>query len=287
MKLFLKILLLGIFAASAVNAQDEGILINMPKQVQAGNEFLLIVNIPENYMEGVARLQIDFPNGFTPVAKETMNADFRFKNQSARFQWLSYPENKIVEVRMSVSVAPTLEGYFVLKGVANWINSTAPQRGEIYPQVITVNAGVTTEDMLMARKEETKIDYKEFKSEGVACIRQVPYEKDGDVYVNVMVSKGDLNKYGKIQEKIPVGFKVENVKSHNAIFIYNERQQIVKYMWMNMPSSAKFVVTYKLTPTQEWDDSNPFLIYGTFYYAENNMTKTVDIQERGIELDKF
>ncbi len=269
-----------------LEAQDNDILIIAPKEVKAGNEFLLSVSLPENKMEGVARLQLELPNGFTAVAKSTVNADFKFENQKATFQWLSYPVGQVVEVKMSVTVAPNMEGYFVIKGVANWIKSTEPFRSNIYPQVITVTPGETTEAELEQRKEETKITYDEFKSEGVACIRQVPYEKDGEIIVNVMVSKGDLDKYGKIQEKIPVGYRAENIKSQNAIFIYNERQQLVKFMWMNMPAVSKFVVTYKLIPEPDLDESNPFLIYGTFFYAENNMTQTVDIQERGIDLDK-
>jgi len=277
--------LLMLFAGSVLG-QEDGILINAPKEVKAGNEFLMVISLPENQMEGVARLQIEFPNGFTAVAKTNMNADFKFVNQKATFQWLKYPENQIVEVKMMVTVAPTLEGYFVVKGVANWIKSTEPFRANIYPLVIAVVPGETSESDLLASQEKTKVTYDEFKSEGVACIRQVPYEKDGEIIVNVMVSKGDLDKYGKIQEKIPVGYTVENVKSQNAIFIYNERQQLVKYMWMNMPSSPKFIVTYKLIPQQTIDESVPFLIYGIFYYAENNMTQTIDIQERGIDLDK-
>jgi hypothetical protein len=270
----------------SLKGQDDGILIIAPKEVKAGNEFLLIISMPENQMQGVARLQIELPNGFTAVSKTSMNADFKFANQKATFQWLNYPVDQVVEVKMTVTTAPSLEGYYVIKGIANWIKSTEPLRANIYPQVITVVPGETSENDLLARQEKTKISYENFTSEGVACIRQVPYEKDGEIIVNVMVSKGDLNKYGKIQEKIPVGYRVENVRSQNAIFIYNERQQLVKYLWMNMPESPKFVVSYKLIPKGEIDETTPFLIYGSFYYAENNVSQTIDIQERGIDLDK-
>jgi len=285
----IKSLLLIIFSVLLflipAKGQDEGILISTPEQVRAGNEFLLIVSIPENHMEGVARLQLELPNGFTASAKATMNADFKFQNQKATFQWLSFPKNQEVEVKLAVQIAPTIEGYFVIKGIANWIISTEPLRSNIYPKVITVLPGETSEEELQASNEKTKITFEQFKSEGVACIRQVPYEKNGEVIVNVMVSKGDLNKYGKIQETIPNGYRVENVRSKNAIFVYNDNQKTVKYMWMNMPSESKFVVTYKLIPDSKIDDENPFIIFGTFYYAENNTTQTVNIQERGIELD--
>jgi len=90
--------------------------------------------------------------------------------------------------------------------------------------------------------------------------------------------------YGKIQENIPPGYEAVNVKSQNAIFVYNKRQNIVKYLWMNMPEKPQYIVSYKLIRTAKVDESNPFLIFGTFSYAINNQTLTIDIQERGIDL---
>lgn len=284
MKQFLLIITIALIAVSRLFSQDHEILISMPKEVKAGNEFLLIVSFPQNHMNGASRLQLQLPNGFIAEAKKTENADFKFESQKASFQWLNFPQDQIVEVTMSVTVAPTMEGYFVVKGLANWIGNKESLRTDIYPQVITVRAGDKNEKELQKSFEKTKITYEEFNSAGVACIRQVPFEKNGEVIVNLLVSKGDLNKYGKIQETIPVGYKVENIKSQNAIFVYNEKQNIVKYMWMTMPEKPKFLVSYKLIPTNAIDKSNPFLIIGTFYYAVNNKTLTIDILERGIEL---
>ncbi|MBI9068800.1 MAG: hypothetical protein JEZ09_16005 [Salinivirgaceae bacterium] len=279
------ITLVGIFLGSILFAQED-ILINIPEKIKAGNEFLLVVNIPANHMKGISRLQLVLPNGFNATAKETMNSDFKFEDQKAQFLWLNYPVDEELEVTLGVTVAPTIEGYFVIKGMANWLQNNEPLRSNIYPQVITVLAGDKSEDELLSNVEKTKFSYEQFSSEGVACIRQVPYEENGEIIVNILISKGDFNKYGKLQEKIPVGYEVENVKSHNAIFVYNSKQKLVKYMWMNMPQKPKFIVTYKLKPTAEIDESNPFLIYGTFYYADNNKTIPVDIQERGIELSE-
>lgn len=267
--------------------QDDGILINVPKRVDAGNEFLMVISVPENYMQGISRLQIELPNGFTAKAKKIDNADFKMKDQKATFQWLNFPINKIVEVSLSITVVNTIEGYFVIKGVADWISRNEPLHANINPKVLTVNKSSNDEGEFIIRQNETKISYDDFESVGVACIRQVPYLKDDEIIVNLLVSKGDFNRYGKIQEKIPVGYKIENIKSHNAIFVYNQRQQLVKYMWMKMPDEAKFIVSYKLIPEKGIDDSNPFIIYGAFHYAVNNQTKTVDIQERGIDLGGF
>lgn len=264
---------------------QEDILINIPDKVKAGNEFLMVVNIPENHMTGISRLQLELPHGFTAYAKEKQHGDFKFEKQKAQFMWLNYPVDKELELTLGVSTPATIEGYFVIKGMANWIENNEPQRTNIYPKVITVLAGEKSEADILDNIEKTKVSYEQFKSEGVACIRQVPYVEDGFIRVNLLVSKGEYNKYGKIQEKIPPGYEVENIKSHNAIFVFNKNQNLVKYMWMNMPEQDKFIVSYKLRETKNVDDSNPFLIYGTFYYADNNKTIPVDIQERGIELD--
>ena len=189
-----------------------------------------------------------------------------------------------MELSINVTAAPAIQGYFVIKGDASYLTGNEPEHFEIIPQIIAVKPGDMTENDIKEQLELTKVTYEEFKSEGVACIRQVPYLENGEIIVNILVSKGEFSKYGKIQENIPPGYNVENVKSHNAIFVYNAKQHVVKFMWMNMPASPKFVVTYKLIPTDQVSKDDPFLIYGTFYYADNNRTLSVDIQERGIEL---
>jgi hypothetical protein len=264
-----------------VFAQND-ILVNIPKEVKAGNEFIAVVSLPKGQLHGVSRLQLKLPNGFSATERNSAQADFKFENQKVSFFWLNYPENLAIELSFNVSVSPTIEGYFVFKGEANWMDQKEPFRTEIYPQVITIKAGDKSEEELLQSLEKTRFKYDVLETEGINCLRQVPFAEDGAIIVNLLINKGDLNKYGKIQEKIPMGYKVENLKSQNAIFVYNERQNIVKYMWMSMPAKPRFVVSYKLIPTNKVDDSNPFLIVGSFYYAENNQTTSVDIQERGI-----
>ncbi len=278
---FVFIVLLGYVAIS----QDNEILISTPKEVKAGNEFFITISIPKNYFSGVARIQFDIPNGLKARAKKTENADFKFENQKAVFQWLLFPQNQFVDVSMTIDVAPTISGYMVLRPSATQLKNGEAIKTELEPQVFMVIAGDKSKEELMKSLEKTKYSYEEFKSEGVACIRQVPFEKNGEIFVNLLVSKGDLDKYGKIQEQIPVGYDAINLKSQNAIFVFNPGQRIVKYMWMNMPSKPQFVVSYKLVPNKDRRLNEPFLIYGTFYYSDNNKTLTVDIQERGIEID--
>lgn len=281
--LFLSLMLLSFQSFSF----EQDVLLSAPKKVKAGDDFVLIVNIPTNLLRGISRLQLDMPNGFEVKALNTENSKFKYENQIALFQWLQFPVNKEVEITMNVNTPNNISGYFVIKANAFYLANNEPVKINIEPKIITVESSDNSEDDMLVLNEKTTFSYAEFKSEGVACIRQVPYLSNDDIIVNVLVIKGNYNKYGKIQEKIPVGYKVANIKSQNAIFVYNEKQRTIKYMWMNMPDKEKFVVSYKLTPTQEVDENNPFLIYGNFHYADNKNTISVEIKERGIDLENL
>lgn len=285
LRFFLAISLL--LSGIQVYSLEQDILISAPKKVKAGDSFILIVNIPSNLLQGISRLQLDIPNGFDVKVLNTENSKFKFENQIALFQWLQFPTNEEVEVSININTPNNIDGYFVIKASAFYLTNNEPVKINIEPKIITVEANDNVEDDMVLIKQKTKFSYAEFKSEGVACIRQVPYLNEKDIIVNLLVIKGGFNKYGKIQEKIPVGYKVANIKSQNAIFVYNEKQRTIKYMWMNMPDKEKFVVSYKLTPTAEVDENNPFLIYGNFHYADNKNTVSVEIKERGIDLENI
>lgn len=277
-------LLWAITFSSYASSQD--ILISSPKEVNAGDDFLVIVSIPSNLMSGIAKLELELPNGFDANVRKAANSEFKYESSIASFRWLNFPGTEEVKISINITTPSNTDGYFILKANAYYLSQNEPVKINIEPQIFTLINLVESNDEMLVINDKTKITFDNFKSEGVACIRQVPYLKNGEVFVNLLVSKGNYNKYGKIQEKIPSGYKVINTNSQNAIFVFNEKQRSIKYMWMNMPDKEKFVVSYKLIPTKDIDESNPFLIFGTFFYADNKITKTVEIKERGIELDE-
>ncbi len=287
--MFLRIILLSVVLINncfAIN-NEQNILISSPKEVKAGGNFLLIVSIPANLLSGITKVELELPNGFNAKVRKTGNAEFKFTNQKASFQWLKFPESEDVKVSLDITTPTNYEGYYVIKAKALYFKNSEPVKVSIQPQIITLIENKDQSNSKLIINDKTAITFNSFKSEGVACIRQVPYIKNEEIFVNLLVSKGHFNKYGKIQEKIPTGYRVANIKSHNAIFIYNDKQQILKYMWMNMPDKEKFIVSYKLIPNEAINDSVPFLIFGSFFYAENNDTKLVEIVERGIDLENI
>ncbi len=109
--------------------------------------------------------------------------------------------------------------------------------------------------------------------------------ENNEIIVNLLVNKGDLKDFGKIQEQIPRGYNAISIKSKNSIFTY--KNSIIKFLWMNMPPEAQFTVSYKLVPEGTIPDDQAFLISGTFSYAESERTKTINIAERNVDLSSF
>lgn len=253
------------------------IKIDAPQEVTAGNSFFVTINLSENCLNGIARYSLSLPNGFQAEARSTANADFKFEDQKAVFQWLNFPQNKSVELSLQVSTTVSAQGTFALKSFASYLQEDEPKRLVGAPHILTVQAS----DQAAGQE----LNLHELKNNGISCIRQVPYyNEEGQIQVNLLINKGNFKEYGKIQEKIPVGFRVVNLMSQNAIFIYNEKLRTVKYMWMTLPTKEQFMVSYVLIPDEDYREDTPFLIYGSFQYAENKETRQVDIQERGIEI---
>ena len=133
-----------------------------------------------------------------------------------------------------------------------------------------------------------KIEYSYIKEQGVTAIRQKPYlDDDNNAIVNILVSKGELSSFGKIEETIPPGYMAESIVSNSAIFVFNKSNRKVKYLWMNMPAMNQFVISYKLVPEEGRLENIPFIITGEFMYAEGSTSKTKEILERNIELSKL
>jgi hypothetical protein len=257
--------------------------LNIPTSANAGNEFLVEVTINKGNIEGFARFQQELPVGFTATARQSANGSFKFEDQKVKIQWMQIPYDNEIKITYNVEVAPTVSGDFDLAGKFSFIADNVVQTATISPKTINIIGDETAAGT--AQSAITSVSYQNVSLKNIDCIRQKPYLTDNnEVIVNLMVNKGDLTGFGKIQEQIPRGYRVESLRSKNSIFTF--KNSIIKFLWMNMPSDPQFVVSYKLIPEGEIPDQ-AFLITGTFSYAENERTKTINIADREVDLDNF
>lgn len=282
-KLASYIILFVLTSFSALKAGEIEVNTTIPKEIEAGGRFNINVFINKSDLKSFARLQLDLPHGFTALEKISSNGDFKYDNNQITIFWIQLPDEEYYTVTIQIDVAPNMQGFYVISGKFSFIEEKINKSLEIYPHVITVKPKGSDSEGFNILTKEIQSDSVDFQT--IRCIRQEPYlSNDNIVIVNLLLTKSDLNKYGKIEEHIPPGYKPESIKSRNAIFVYNNKSRVVKFMWMNLPEDKQFLVSYKLIPESTVPERK-LTITGTFSYAEDKSSKTIDIEEKNIELD--
>ena len=72
---------------------------------------------------------------------------------------------------------------------------------------------------------------------GSSATRTITPVTEKEVLVEVIIKKGDIRGFGKLQETIPQGFTAMEKNSSEAIFTAQDR--IAKFVWLNLPSASE------------------------------------------------
>ncbi|MFO7863781.1 MAG: hypothetical protein R6U85_07255 [Salinivirgaceae bacterium] len=273
---FLIVLILTtIFGSVSVNT-------NIPEKVQAGDQFTVSVTIDKSNIGDFGRYQMELPNGFQAEVKDANGGAFSYENEKVRINWLQLPYDDRFAITFDVTVPPKASGDFEISSSFSYVKDNSPTIEELPVHTLTVEGSESVEDLTAANTYK----FQGVRMKEVDCIRQKPYLNENDeIIVNLLVmNKVGLNKFGKIQEQIPRGYKAISLRSKNAMFTNNGR--ILKFMWMQLPEDEFFVVTYKLIQTEDIPNQ-AFLISGEFTFTRNDRNQVVDIAERNVDLEEF
>lgn len=101
-----------------------------------------------------------------------------------------------------------------------------------------------------------------------------------EVVVEITINKDGVGGFAKVQQTLPQGFVAEVVDSKGATFSFKDN--IVKFIWMALPSENEFKVTYKLKTTESI--TGDFTIGGKFSFIDNNERKNIEIKESLIKV---
>jgi hypothetical protein len=117
----------------------------------------------------------------------------------------------------------------------------------------------------------------------VTCIRQKPYPSrtGNDILVHLLVYKKDMNKFAKIEERIPAGFEAKSMESQDGLFTFKDG--LAKFVWMNLPPAPGFKVSYRLIP-DAGQSADVLSLDGTLSYIQDGRNIEVDIVEQDIDL---
>ncbi len=283
------LLLVNMFVLLVLNFifSDISVDINVPGQVEAGNEIYVEITLDKSDFDSFARFQQEIPAGLTPIPVNTSNADFSFKDGKVKFIWLKLPSEQNITLSYKLQVDQRLKGNFNLNGSFSYIANNERKTVEVDAKNIVINPSSTIDPKLI-------VDINDFKNlvtpvkrtkpgiDQVKCIRQMPYLAQGsnEYIINLLINKGNKEKFAKIQEVVPVGYTAVAVESKKAIFTFKD--QTVKLLWMNLPADPYFVVSYKLVP-DEGTTEKPKMD-GTFSYIESDNTLSINIVESDVNL---
>jgi hypothetical protein len=283
--------MVGVLSINLMLSEDVSLSVGVPSEVNAGAEFDVELSLQKGSIESFARFQQDIPNGLTVQVVDPANSNFTFENQKIKIIWLKLPSEKEVKVLYRLKVDERLRGQFDLKGVFSYIDGNQRKSVNVISSSIIIKPSSRIDPNLI-------VDIKDFQqmvpvqppisliAKNVRCIRQVPsIVGDGNEFaVKILVNKGSTEKFAKIEEEVPQGFKAEAIQTKDAIFTFKDQK--VKFLWMNLPPEQRFVVSYKLIPNNK-AEAKQVSLKGTFSFIINEATQVIDIVQKEVDLSNL
>ena len=283
------VLLLFLGNAMLLSQDPVSVKMTVPSVVGAGQEFRVTITIDKGNLEEFSRLQQELPGGLEASQENSGSADYSFDNQRVRFIWLKLPAESPIVLNYKVMVNERLKGTFTLGGEFSYVENNERKSVSLRPESINITPSPAIsadnqidigsyKDVIASEQESAPLTGK------VTCIRQTPYKSPtgNDIMVNLLVYKNDMNKFAKIEEKIPTGFEAVVMDSKEGLFTYKDG--VAKFVWMNLPEEAGFTVKYRLIPdaTKSLADLQ---IDGSLSYILEGRNIAVDIVQKDVYLD--
>lgn len=285
------VFLIFLVAFLPLSAQPGGVgfMLEVPEEVTAGEDFEVELLFRKGDLEDYSRFSQVLPQGFTASNISSPNADFTFSDQRVRIIWLKLPEEDEVQVKYAISVDERLSGKLELSGTfAYVVNGERAYMSLPRPEVINVLPNPGIDPSLV-------VDISEFpektRQSGVTpasptpfarVVRQQPVtEKNGLVYVTLLINTPPGTSFMKLEESVPGGYSFESLDANGAVV--SQAAALARFVWMRPPEESLFTVRYRLVPILE-DTQQPLEIKGNLSFTESGATKVVSPMQMNVDL---
>lgn len=261
-------LLIGFFQKSEVSITH-----TPPDKLKPGQEAVVTVEIDKSTVSGFAKYQISLGEGLTAEVVESAGASFTFNDQKAKFIWMALPDAKKFTIKYRIIADKSALGNLSLDSRFSYIYENERKNYDLPDHKIAVGDAAA----LAANQIKSSIqDKASNKSATVASDRQVTSVGINQWKVDLTIQKTGLQGFAKIEENIPNGYTVIDLKSSSAVFSLDDTK--VKYIWYDIPENETVTVSYKMLPVIAMDATTP-KIDGYFSYLRDEETITIPIGE--------
>jgi len=117
--------------------------------------------------------------------------------------------------------------------------------------------------------------YHFFFADGITINTKVPesVKPDTEFTVEVVINKGTVTGFAKLQHDLPEGFTAIQDDNNGASFTFTN--QSVKFIWMSLPNDKEFKIKYKVKVAANVSGNQT--ITGKFSYVTDNVKQNADV----------
>jgi len=293
----------------------------IPDSIQPGSSFTVSVNVAKPQVTGFAKLQLEIPPGYVATEIDSKGGSFTASGTVVKVIWTSVPANDQLTVLVNVAVPASATSGNQLKGKFSYISNNAKQEAAFDPMNINIaggsgnavatttstDASTTSADPLNQPAQEPdattstqtttepatttagNTDTQQSFSKAnepdasVSVSRKIAGASGtSDTYqVDVLIKKGNIKGFAKLSEKIPAGYKADQVSLNGASFAFENGE--AKFIWTSIPAAEEITVSYNLSPDGSGNIQKPAYIDGSkFSYIESDQTKKILLDKQEI-----
>ena len=236
---------------------DVSIEMNVPGNIQPGDEFTVELVIEKTNVDGFAKIQLELPDGLEAIEGDSHTGKFDFIDQKVKILFWNLPPEDKFTITFTVKVSPSFTDEINLNGKLSYIidnerkevefsqNTTEgnpSNEGNTDPVTDPVVAPVTDPNTDPVTNTDSATNTPDISASRTINTNQI--DAGEELTVTIQINKGDLGGFAKIQDIIPAGFEAKEGESNGGKFSVLDTK--VKILWMNLPSEPEFTITYKL-----------------------------------------
>lgn len=110
--------------------------------------------------------------------------------------------------------------------------------------------------------------------ENIKIYRKVEHLENGEYQISLSINKGNFDSFGKVEEYLPEGFIAFEGENDNSMFSF--KNQVVKFLWMTLPSKNDIELTYRIK--SESDLLDQVRLHGMFSYLNQDNSIQLEMQ---------